>query len=66
MTQKYNLFFRSNEGEQPSKTIKNLDSLTFFAKKYFSSNAVLAHCLSTIYDRGLKPHWKKMQKLSKN
>ena len=42
-------------------------SLTIFAKKArTSSNVVLTHCHSVTYFNGLKPHWRKMQKLSKN
>ena len=41
--------------------------MTIFAKKTFpSSNVVLTHCRSTTYYNGLKPHWREMQKLSKN
>jgi len=44
-----------------------LGSLKIFAKKTRpSSNVVLTHCRSVTYYNGLKPHWRKMQKLSKN
>gem|GEM_PF-2721016 len=42
-------------------------SLTIFAKKArTSSDVVLTHCHSVTYFNGLKPHWRKIQKLSKN
>jgi len=41
--------------------------LKIFEKKpLLSSNVVLTHYSSAIYYNGLKPHWRKMQKLSKN
>jgi len=51
----------------PNFAIRNFGSLTTFAKKPLpSSNVVLTHCRSAIYCNGLKPHWRKIQKLSKN